>query len=82
MNANWNKKQDKNVYFSMKHANFFLILLLAVYLKLKGQVFTEIGYFEELFLAHQESKVKVILISLDFQDRVDTQILHFLKERA
>ncbi|MFO7669345.1 MAG: TlpA disulfide reductase family protein [Bacteroidales bacterium] len=42
----------------------------------------EIGYFEELFLAHQESKVKVILISLDFQDRVDRQLLPFLKERS
>jgi thiol-disulfide isomerase/thioredoxin len=99
----------------MKHANFFILLLLTVSLKLEGQVFTEIGrehlleltaqesdttyvinfwatwcspcvkeigYFEELFLAHQESKVKVILISLDFQDRVDRQLLPFLKERS
>ncbi len=103
------------LYFSMKHANFFILLLLTVSLKLEGQVFTEIGrehllevtsqesdttyvinfwatwcspcvkeigYFEELFLAHQESKVKVFLISLDFQDRVDRQLLPFLKERS
>jgi thiol-disulfide isomerase/thioredoxin len=42
----------------------------------------EIGYFEELFLRSQEKSVKVILISLDFPDRVERQLLPFLKERT
>ncbi len=42
----------------------------------------EIGYFEELSLKSKEKKLEVILISLDFPDRADKQLLPFLRERS
>lgn len=42
----------------------------------------EIGYFQELFQASQDKKLKVILVSLDFPDRSETQLLPFLRERS
>jgi len=42
----------------------------------------EIGYFEELSLKSKEKKLEVILISLDFPDRKEKQLLPFLSERS
>ncbi|MDX2429353.1 MAG: TlpA disulfide reductase family protein [Bacteroides sp.] len=42
----------------------------------------EIGYFEELYQASQGKKLKVILLSLDFPDRSETQLLPFLRKRS
>jgi thiol-disulfide isomerase/thioredoxin len=42
----------------------------------------EIGYFEELSLKSKEKKLEVILISLDFPDRAEKQLLPFLRERS
>lgn len=42
----------------------------------------EIGFFEELSLKSKEKKLEVILISLDFPDRAEKQLLPFLIERS
>lgn len=42
----------------------------------------EIGLFEELYQTSQGKKLKVILISLDFPDRSETQLLPFLRSRV
>ena len=41
----------------------------------------EIGYFEELHRNHIESKVKVILVNLDFPNQVERRVIPFLKEK-
>ena len=41
----------------------------------------EIGYFEELHRIHLDSKVKVILVSLDFPNQLDRRLIPFLKEK-
>ena len=41
----------------------------------------EIGYFEELHRNHLDSKVKVILVSLDFPNQLDRRLIPFLKEK-
>ena len=40
----------------------------------------EIGYFEEVHRLNQGSKLKVILVSLDFPDRADQRVIPFLKQ--
>lgn len=41
----------------------------------------EIGYFEELHRKAGDSKLKVILVSLDFPNQVERRVLPFLKEK-
>ncbi len=41
----------------------------------------EIGYFEELHRNHIDSKVKVILVNLDFPNQVERRVIPFLKEK-
>jgi len=41
----------------------------------------EIGFFEELHRNHLDSKVKVILVSLDFPNQLDRRLIPFLKEK-
>ena len=41
----------------------------------------EIGYFEEVHRLNRESKLKVILVSLDFPDRADKRVIPFLKQK-
>ena len=42
----------------------------------------EIGFFEELYQESNEKKTKVFLVSLDFPDRADRQLLHFLRDKS
>ena len=42
----------------------------------------EIGYFEELYQESHGGKIKVFLISLDFPDRADRQLLPFLSDKS
>lgn len=42
----------------------------------------EIDFFEDLHRESQGKKLKVILISLDFPNRAQTQLLPFLKEKS
>ena len=41
----------------------------------------EIGYFEDLHQLSQEKKQKVILVSLDFPNQIDRQVVPFLKRK-
>jgi hypothetical protein len=41
----------------------------------------EIGFFEELYQESQAKNIKVFLVSLDFPDRADKQLLPFLREK-
>ena len=41
----------------------------------------EIGYFEELYRKRAESKLEIILVSLDFPNQVDRRLIPFLKEK-
>jgi len=41
----------------------------------------EISYFEEVHRLNQGSKLKVILVSLDFPDRADKRVIPFLKQK-
>ena len=41
----------------------------------------EIGYFEELYRQMHSSRVKVVLVSLDFPNQLDRRVLPFLKEK-
>ncbi len=41
----------------------------------------EIGYFEELHRKKQDSKLKVVLVSLDFPNQVAGRLIPFLKEK-
>ena len=42
----------------------------------------EIDFFEDLYRENQGKKLKVILVSLDFPNRAETQLLPFLKEKS
>lgn len=42
----------------------------------------EIDYFEDLHRLNQGKKLKVILVSLDFPDRADIQLLPFLRDKS
>jgi len=41
----------------------------------------EIGFFEELYQESQAKNIEVFLVSLDFPDRADKQLLPFLREK-
>lgn len=41
----------------------------------------ELPYFEQLTTDNQEDKIKVILVSLDFEKQLEKKLLPFLKER-
>lgn len=41
----------------------------------------EIGFFEELYQESQAKNIMVFLVSLDFPDRADKQLLPFLREK-
>lgn len=41
----------------------------------------EIGYFEELHRDSKASKVKVLLVNLDFPNQLDRRVIPFLKEK-
>ncbi len=41
----------------------------------------EIGYFEELHRSRVDAAVKVILVSLDFPDQLESRVIPFLEER-
>lgn len=42
----------------------------------------EIPYFEELSLSSKGKKLEVVLISLDFPNRIEKQLLPFLREKS
>lgn len=42
----------------------------------------EIDFFEDLHRENQGKKLKVILVSLDFPNRAETQLLPFLEEKS
>ena len=42
----------------------------------------EIGFFEDLHRLTEERKVEVVLVSLDFPNRVEKQLRPFLRERS
>jgi len=42
----------------------------------------EIGYFEELHRKNVYSKVKVILVSLDFPNQIESRVIPFLEEKG
>ena len=41
----------------------------------------EIGYFEELYRQMHSTRVKVVLVSLDFPNQLDQRVIPFLKEK-
>jgi thiol-disulfide isomerase/thioredoxin len=41
----------------------------------------ELPYFEQLYSAHQNEPVKVLLVSLDFAKQIKTKLIPFLQER-
>lgn len=41
----------------------------------------ELPYFEELNAAYAKEKVKVILVSLDFAEQLDSKVIPFIKDR-
>ena len=41
----------------------------------------EIGYFEELHRNYADSKLKVILVSLDFPNTLDRRVVPFIKDK-
>ena len=41
----------------------------------------EISFFEELYRKRAESKLEIILVSLDFPNQVDRRLIPFLKEK-
>ena len=41
----------------------------------------EIGFFEELHRQRESEKVKVILVSLDFPNQIESRVIPFLKEK-
>lgn len=41
----------------------------------------EIGYFEQIHKKYSGQKVKVLLVSLDFRNQVETKLVPFIKQR-
>lgn len=41
----------------------------------------ELPYFEDLYAAYSDKKVKIILVSLDFPNQIESKFIPFLEER-
>jgi len=46
-----------------------------------GPCVKELPYFEQLHEDHQDDKVKVVLVSLDFRKKLETKLVPFLNDR-
>jgi thiol-disulfide isomerase/thioredoxin len=64
--------------FSMDNDTAYVINFWATWCK---PCVKELPYFEALRDAHQQDKVKVILVSLDFPKQLESRLVPFVKER-
>ncbi len=67
---------EKN-YFQKKNDSIYIINFWATWCK---PCVKELPAFEKLTLNFSDKKVKVLLVSLDFPDKIDSQVIPFIKK--
>ncbi|MCP9199972.1 TlpA family protein disulfide reductase [Gramella sp. GC03-9] len=74
----YEKFEDLEPVFNFTNDTTYVINFWATWCK---PCIKELPYFEEIDSAYKDRKLKVVLVSLDFPDQVETKLVPFVQER-